>query len=261
MRAFSYANPGLPPLFNLLAAGPTYSAEYTAYANRVSAASGDILDPAVTQKILDYKNANTTLGILQWCDGRAGLNFKDRWFSLISAATDAVSTIYSNNSYRADAQQGRVLTGAYNAGTLPTLQVSDCYTVGLYLNEVKAGAYWWGNRYGQLNGSNGWTFLSSAFFRIYNYNTDNTCTPTIPNNVWKWVWMVKDGATVTFYDEANTTLASMTISVDMANQEIGVGGGTLSDGQQTALYDLSYRTFIRATTALTAAQRAAIQAI
>jgi|GEM_PF-2778283 len=241
-----------------------YSAEYIAFRDRVVADQGTISSAAKTQQALTYVAGNAALHPVQWLDSRFGVgtNSPPKWYCLLSAATDATQTIYGNTQLGIDGTLGVPVwnNGAFLGGNFPTLGPADDYTVGMYFYEPSAGnqGFLWGNRYGEPTG-NGWTLFSTFAFQAYayGYNGQIILDYAALQNAWRWLWVVKSANVVTVYDQSNTALGSVQAEY-VLGLPFGIGGGTDSTGVSGGL---RYRTLVRFATALTAAQRAAIQAI
>ena len=121
-----------------------------------------------------------------------------------------------------------------------------------------ANGIFWGNRYGNTAhpNSNVWNRLYYNFWHSY-FDGDTRILLDLPIGSWQWVWGIKDGDTMTIYD-ATTSLGSAYCPV-IGELPLGLAGGSDSS-EITSGARFRYQTFVRATGALTAAQRAAIMA-
>ncbi len=239
------------------AAEPIYSAAFVAYKNRVLAAGGTIASSPDTSDALAWLAANPDANLVQWLDSRFGVG--PAWFSLLGAASDAARGRYGNATFAVDAtiSQPVFQKGAFVGPAQADIPVASSYTWGMrYLQPSGEGGFFWGDRYGNSSGS-AWSYLSSGLWRSYNNGNDKTIALSLPVGVWSWVWVVKNGANVSIYDHTNALLGSVTLTAPIGNLPFGIAGGSDSSGICAVL---KYETFVRASTALTAAQRAAIQA-
>jgi hypothetical protein len=238
------------------------SPEYTAYRDRVVTANASIGDADTVQKALDL--LGQTPSIVQWLDARHGVGRK--WFSICGPQADASPTVFGNPALGNDMTLGgqRTLAGGnWDGGTTPELGPGDSYSWGMrYIQPGPdpSDGFFWGNRYGNTAhpSLNVWNFL--AFNQLQSYYEGNTSIPlALPIGSWEWVWAVKDGPEVTVYDTGGLVLGRVACPA-IGELPIGIAGG--SDSAAVASGSkFRYQTFIRANGALTAAQRAAIQAI
>lgn len=238
-----------------------YSPEYTAYRDRVISSNGSIASASAAQAALDL--LALTSSIVQWLDARFGvrpIQEAARWYCL--RGQDGVGTAYGGPLLGTDALLGQAVwrRGAWAAGVTPDLALGDSYTWGMryYQANQQVDGFFWGERSNTAGSLGFFSWYSSAGWRCYNNGDDRDIPVSLPLDTWGWVWVVKDGPTVTGYDEANRVLFTTTLTSAMLQLSLGVGGGTDSVGVSDRL---RYQSFVRASSALTPTQRAAIQAI
>jgi len=235
-----------------------YSAAYEAYRDRVVAAGGTISSSQKSQQILDCLANHADYNFVQWLDSRAGIS-PSHWYSPIGPAADAVKSAYgaAMNGIDSILNSRVIVNGAYHAGSTPELATSDSYTWGMRYYRASTGndGFFWGNRYGS---DSGWNSLERTLWQSYAYGDNKVISLALPQDVWQWVWCVKSGAIVRIFDQANAQLGQVVLYSPIVALPLGIGGGTDSTGISTGL---RYQSFIRCASALTAAQRAIIQAI
>jgi hypothetical protein len=236
-----------------------YSASYVVFRDRVVNGNGTISTATKAQQALDYLDSHKSSSFVQWLDARFGVSL-NRWYSIVGESGDALRSIYGNATLGTDIVLGTpvYVNGAWNGGNTPQLNSSgDNYTIGLryFIPANSKPEFFWGNRYGS---ESGWNYLTPNIWRSYNSGSDTVISLALPFDVWQWIWLVKQGGNVSIYDQNNTLLGSTTLYSGIVPLPIGIMGGTDSTGISTGV---RYQTFIRAASALTAAQRAAIQMI
>lgn len=239
------------------------SAELTVYLQRVAAAGGSVYSKTTTRNAL--ATAAGLPGLVQWLDTRFGVKSSSQeiaWYSLTGAAADAYRTPYGFPQLRLDARLNQPVWygGVFAGGSTPDLALPSSYTWGMRYYQPAGGAngFFWGNRYGSTAAVNSWNYAMANFWRNYYGTTDRTMAPAMPTLVWEWLWIVKNGPTVTAYDSANNVLASVTLATMIGALPVGIAGGTEATGVSS---NLTYQSFVRAAAALTPAQRATIQAV
>lgn len=244
------------------------SAEYAAFRDRVVADAGTIASADAAQNALDFLAANPGLNMTRYLDTRFGIRATAnadyaRWYSVLGADKTVERTIYGAVAlFPSDTPEVQAWGGgAFFAGVTPALARAANYTWGMKYKQVEHNStgYFWGNRYGQTTAESGWTYVTADFWRNYYEGTDRTISIVSAIGSTDWLWCVKTGPIITLYNGAGVTIGSVNDVPPFAPQELGIGGGTLSDGVSPTSF--RYERFLTAATALTSAQRAAIQSL
>lgn len=246
-----------------------YTPEYILFRDRVIEDLGTIDNADAAQNAFDHLSQNPTLGITRYYDSRFGVRpasvdgaVSPRWYSILGANKTAYGSIYGRAHLEYNSElQGKVWNaGTFNGGITPAISANASYTWGMRFNiDGVADGYIWGNRYGQTGTGNGWTFLMASYWRNYYEGYDRDITFFLPRITWLWVWTVKEVNTVTLYDDNNNIIVQIPNVYDYAEQELGIAGATFPDSHQPTGF--RYQRFITANTALTFAQRQALQSI
>lgn len=245
------------------------SPEYIAYRDRVVADKGTVASSTATQNGLDVLAG--TPSITQWLDSRFGTGTDAQsasngrvWYSITPNA-DAHLSVYGAPIYGIEATFNYPVwaRGSFVAGLVPALGPTDSYTWGMYFTQVgaQANGFLWGDRYNTVAGgdNNGWTWLQPGYWRCYSYGNDRAIAGwSLPIDTWLWVWVVKDGTTVTGYDGTGAVLFTTDVPYTIVAQSCGIAGSSDSVAVSS---NIRYRTFIRAARALTLAERNAIQVV
>jgi hypothetical protein len=257
-------------------AQPIFSPEYLAYRDRVQAGGGFVFSQPHTQGALDVLAAQgLSASLKQWLDCRfgrkltlnSGFYLANVLYNLGASSEDATADIVRacEMIYADAALLGPVIkngTSGYLAGNVQALAASDNYTWGMkyWLPAAPIDSILYGNRNGStpLNQWQRTSGTSYVWVDLSNGGGIQSVAYTLPATTWGWLWVVKNGAVHSVYNESGTLLATKTIPAAMGPLPFALGcGPTYESGYQ----NLRFQTMVRFATALTLAQRNAIQSV